>query len=65
LMESGSTIEDLARTVHTDLAEGILYGVDARDGLHLPRNYIIKDRDILSIVSGKKRRKSATRSERR
>ena len=58
LMESGSTIEDLARTVHTDLAEGILYGVDARDGLHLPRNYIIKDRDILSIVSGKKRRKS-------
>lgn len=59
LMESGSTIEDLARTVHTDLAEGILYGVDARDGLHLPRNYIIKDRDILSIVSGKKRRKSA------
>ncbi|HYZ58527.1 MAG TPA: TGS domain-containing protein, partial [Nitrososphaeraceae archaeon] len=65
LMESGSTIEDLARTVHTDLAEGILYGVDARDGLHLPRNYIIKDRDILSIVSGKKRRKSATQSERR
>jgi ribosome-binding ATPase len=56
LMESGSTIEDLAMTVHTDLAKGILYGVDARDGLHLPRNYTIKDRDILSIVSAKKRK---------
>jgi ribosome-binding ATPase YchF (GTP1/OBG family) len=56
LMESGSTIADLAKTVHTDLAKGILYGVDARDGLHLPRNYTIKDRDILSIVSAKKRK---------
>jgi ribosome-binding ATPase len=57
LMKSGSTIEDLARTVHTDLAASILYGVDARDGLHLPRNYSLKDRDILSIVSGRKRRR--------
>jgi ribosome-binding ATPase YchF (GTP1/OBG family) len=57
LMKSGSTLEDLARTVHTDLAANILYGIDARDGLQLPRNYLIKDRDILSIVSGRKRRK--------
>jgi ribosome-binding ATPase len=56
LMESGSTIEDLARTIHTELAKGILYAIDARDGLHLPRNYILKDRDILSIVSAKKRK---------
>jgi ribosome-binding ATPase len=56
LMESGSTIEDLARTIHTELAKGIMYAIDARDGLHLPRNYILKDRDILSIVSAKKRK---------
>jgi ribosome-binding ATPase len=56
LMESGSTTEDLARTIHTELAKGILYAIDARDGLHLPRNYILKDRDILSIVSAKKRK---------
>ena len=56
LMESGSSIEDLARTIHTELAKGILYAIDARDGLHLPRNYILKDRDILSIVSAKKRK---------
>jgi ribosome-binding ATPase YchF (GTP1/OBG family) len=56
LMESGSTIEDLAKTIHTELAKGIIYAVDARDGLRLPRNYILKDRDILSIVSAKKRK---------
>jgi ribosome-binding ATPase YchF (GTP1/OBG family) len=56
LMESGSSIEDLAKTIHTELARGIIYAIDARDGLHLPRNYILKDRDILSIVSAKKRK---------
>ena len=56
LMESGSSIEDLAKTIHTELAKGILYAIDARDGLHLPKNYILKDRDILSIVSAKKRK---------
>jgi ribosome-binding ATPase len=56
LMDSGSTLEDLAKTIHTDLAKGILYAIDARDGLHLPRNYVLKDRDVLSIVSAKKRK---------
>ena len=56
LMESGSTTEDLARTIHTELAKGLLYAIDARDGLHLPQNYVLKDRDILSIVSAKKRK---------
>lgn len=56
LMESGSSIEDLAKTIHTELAKGILFAIDARDGLHLPKNYILKDRDILSIVSAKKRK---------
>jgi hypothetical protein len=56
LMKSGSSIEDLAKTIHTELARGILFAIDARDGLHLPRNYILKDRDILSIVSAKKRK---------
>ena len=55
-MEPGSTIEDLAKPIHTELASGILYAIDARDGLHLPRNYILKDRDILSIITAKKRK---------
>lgn len=51
LLPSGSTVEDLATHIHTDLAKGLLYAVDARTGLHLPTNYVLRDRDVLSIVS--------------
>lgn len=56
LMRSGSTVEDLAREIHSELAKGLLYALDARDGLHLPTNYHLKDRDVLSIVSAKKKK---------
>ncbi len=56
LMKSGSTVEDLAREVHSELAKGLLYAMDARDGLRLPTNYQLKDRDVLSIVSAKKKK---------
>jgi ribosome-binding ATPase YchF (GTP1/OBG family) len=51
LLPSGSTVEDLAAHIHTDLAKGLLYAVDARTGLHLPTDYVLRDRDVLSIVS--------------
>ena len=51
LLESGSTVKDLAGHVHSDLTKGLLYAVDARTGLRLPADYTIKDRDVLSIVS--------------
>jgi ribosome-binding ATPase YchF (GTP1/OBG family) len=57
LMKSGSTVEDLAREIHSELAKGMLYAVDARDGLHLPLNYHLKDRDVLSIVSARTKKK--------
>ena len=56
LMKSGSTVEDLAKEVHTDLAKGLLYAIDIRDGLRLPTTYEIKDRDILSIISTRKKK---------
>lgn len=56
LMRSGSTVEDLANEIHSELAKGLLYALDARDGLHLPTNYHLKDRDVLSIVSAKKKK---------
>lgn len=56
LMKSGSTVEDLAKEVHSELAKGLLYAIDIRDGLRLPTNYEIKDRDILSIISTRKKR---------
>ena len=51
LMPAGSTVEDLAKSVHTDLAKGLVYALDVRTGLHLPTNYVLRDRDVMSIVS--------------
>ena len=56
LMRSGSTVEDLAKEIHSELAKGLLYAIDIRDGLRLPINYEIKDRDILSIISARKKK---------
>lgn len=56
LMKSGSTVKDLAKEIHTELAKGLLYAIDIRDGLRLPINYEIKDRDILSIISARKKK---------
>ena len=57
LLKSGSTVEDLAREIHSELAKGMLYAVDARDGLRLPLDYHLKDRDVLSIVSARSKKK--------
>lgn len=58
LLPSGSSIVDLARSVHTQLAKGILYAIDTRSGLRLPTDYQLKDRDVLSIVSATKKKGS-------
>lgn len=56
LMRSGSTVEDLAREIHSELAKGMIYALDGRDGLRLPTSYQLKDRDVLSIVSARKKK---------
>ncbi len=55
LMPTGSTVEELARAVHSDLLRGLVYALDVRTGLHLPTNYVLRDRDVLSIISTAKR----------
>ena len=55
LLAAGSTLDDLARTVHSDLHRGLLYAVDVRTGIHLPTDYVLRDRDVLSIVSTARR----------
>lgn len=55
LMQSGTSVSDLARSIHSDLAKGLIYAVDARTGLRLPAEYQLKDRDVLSIVSATKK----------
>ena len=55
VMRGGSTALDLARTVHTDLAETFLFAIDARNGKRLGADHVLADRDIVKIVSGGKR----------
>ena len=55
VMKGGSTALDLARTVHSELAEGFLYAIDARNGKRLGADHVLGNRDIVKIVSSGKR----------
>ncbi|HDJ67171.1 MAG TPA: redox-regulated ATPase YchF [Nitrososphaeria archaeon] len=55
LMPDGADVRELAQVIHSELAKGLLYAIDARTGLRLPANYKLKDRDVLSVVSTTKR----------
>jgi len=53
VMRGGSTTLDLARAVHSDLAEGFLYAIDARTGMRLAADHQLKNHDIVKIVSSR------------
>lgn len=55
VMPGGSTALDLAGKIHTDLAKGFLYAIDARTGMRLSGEHALKDRDVLKIVSSSRR----------
>jgi len=54
LMRRGSTPHDLAFQVHTDIGKGFLYAIDARAKMRIKENHILKDGDIIKIVSAAK-----------
>ncbi len=51
----GTTARQLAYIIHTELGEGFICGVDARGKKRIGENYVLKDRDVISIISAKKR----------
>ncbi len=54
LMRKGSTPHDLAYQVHTDIGKGFLYAVDARTKMRIKENHLLKDGDIIKVVSAAK-----------
>ncbi|MGC8587065.1 MAG: redox-regulated ATPase YchF [Candidatus Micrarchaeia archaeon] len=54
LVKEGTTAEGLAARIHTDLAKHMLYAIDARSKMRLPKSYVLKDNDIIKIVSAAK-----------
>jgi len=52
----GTTARQLAYMIHTELGEGFIYAVEAREKRRIGENHVLKDQDVVSIVSTKKRR---------
>jgi ribosome-binding ATPase YchF (GTP1/OBG family) len=55
LVPRGTTTRDLAYKIHTDLGDGFIYAIDAKNKRRLGEDYVLKDRDVIKIVSAKGR----------
>ncbi len=55
LVPYGTTAREFAYIIHTELGEGFIYAVDARDKKRLGEDYVLKDREVVSIISTRKR----------
>jgi ribosome-binding ATPase YchF (GTP1/OBG family) len=55
LISKGTTARQFAYLIHTELGESFIYGVDARDRRRIGEDSLLKDRDVVSIVSARKR----------
>jgi ribosome-binding ATPase YchF (GTP1/OBG family) len=55
LVPYGTTARQLAYIIHTELGESFIYGIDIRGKNRIGEDYVLKDRDVISIVSAKKR----------
>ncbi|MCL4381229.1 MAG: YchF-related putative GTPase [Candidatus Marsarchaeota archaeon] len=54
LINDGATAQDLAAKIHTELANRMLYAINARTKIKISKTYTLKDRDIIKIVSAAK-----------
>jgi ribosome-binding ATPase YchF (GTP1/OBG family) len=56
LVPKGYVAKDLAREIHSELAARMLHAIDARNGLRLPQEYELRDRDVISIVTAARKK---------
>ncbi len=54
LMKGGSTAYDLAMRIHSDIAKSMKYAVDAKSKMRIQKEYVLKDDDVIKIVSSAK-----------
>ncbi|MEM3791394.1 MAG: YchF-related putative GTPase [Candidatus Micrarchaeaceae archaeon] len=55
LMREGDTALDLAYKIHTEIGEHMLYGIDAKKKERVGKGYLLKDNDVIKIVSASKK----------
>jgi hypothetical protein len=54
LLKRGSTAKDLAFKIHTDIGKNMLYAVDVRAKMRIGKDHVLKDNDVIRIVSAAK-----------
>jgi ribosome-binding ATPase len=55
LIPKGTTAHQFAYIIHTELGENFLYAVDARNKTRIGEDAVLKDKDVISIVSTRRR----------
>jgi ribosome-binding ATPase YchF (GTP1/OBG family) len=55
LVPYGTTVHQFAYIIHTELGDTFLYAVDAREKRRIGEEAVLKDRDVISVVSSRKR----------
>jgi ribosome-binding ATPase len=55
LVPYGTTAHQLAYIIHTELGDSFIHAIDIRGKNRIGEDYVLKDRDVISIVSAKKR----------
>jgi len=55
LVPYGTTARQFAYLIHTELGESFIYAVDARERKRVGEDAVLRDRDVISIVSAKRR----------
>ena len=55
LVPKGTTAHQFAYVIHTDLGENFLYAIDARHKTRIGEDSILKDKDVISIISATRR----------
>jgi len=55
LVPYGTTARKFAYMIHTDLGESFIYAIDVRERKRIGENTVLRDRDVISIISAKKR----------
>lgn len=53
LVPEGTTAKEFAGHIHTDLMESFIHGIDARTKMRISDKHVLKDRDVIKIVSAK------------
>ncbi len=54
LVPEGTTAQQFAAYIHSDLAKHMLYAINAKTKLRIGKDYVLKDNDVLKIVSAAK-----------